>query len=520
MADQVAHVEISHGQVADGTQPSGGGSAQGIGGRLARVSLRGRLVLLTVVAISLAVVVCSTASWFLARDRMINQVDQTLKQSVGPISKTAVRHLASLCGGTEPYDTGLAIPTVVFATGRSCPPDGGDRVVVTPGDVAIAAGSNTDSHAASRIRTGRTRSGKSVRVYVIGMPANQPRGSTAPMAVLVSQPLAPVQQALRELALFLAALAAVVITGTALGARWIARTALRPVKQLTEAVEQIARTQEPGTTITVFGRDEIARLSESFNAMSTALASSRDRQSRLIADAGHELRTPLTSLRTNVDLLVRSDQTGRALPEQTRGRMLATMKAQLVELSTLINDLLELSRPTRAVGTKSLEVVALHEVAARALDRARLRGPGLAFTVDLHPWYVRADAHTMERAVINLLDNAVKFSPPGGAIDVRLRSGTLTVRDHGPGIPAEDLPHVFDRFWRSPSARQLPGSGLGLAIVAQAIREAGGEVSLGAAEAEPAGASAGAIEAGGAVATIQLPGTPTAPPPPASAPGN
>lgn len=513
-------------EAARGARSAGGGSGRQAGGRLARVSLRGRLVVLTVVAISLAVVVCSTASWFLARDRMTSQVDQTLRQSVGPVSKTAVRHLAGLCGGTEPYDTGLPIPTVVFAGGRACPPDGGDTVVVTPGDVAIAASGTTGAHAENRIRTGRTRSGKSVRVYVISMPANQPGGTALPMAVLVSQPLAPVQQALRELALFLAALAAVVITGTALGARWIARTALRPVNQLTEAVEQIARTQEPGTTITVFGHDEIARLSDSFNAMSTALAHSRDRQSQLIADAGHELRTPLTSLRTNVDLLVRSQETGRALPEQTRNRMVAAMKAQLVELTTLINDLLELSRPTHALGAKQLDVVPLHEVAARALDRARLRGPGLTFTVELDPWYVRADAHTMERAVINLLDNAVKFSPPEGSIEVRLRSGTLTVRDHGPGIPAEDLPHVFDRFWRSPSARQMPGSGLGLAIVAQAIREVGGEVSLGPADAaaarsDGAGGAGGGGPAGaggsGAVATIRLPGTPGAPADPPTA---
>ncbi|MFD0329419.1 sensor histidine kinase [Streptacidiphilus monticola] len=121
--------------------------------------------------------------------------------------------------------------------------------------------------------------------------------------------------------------------------------------------------------------------------------------------------------------------------------------------------------------------MALHDIVTRALERARLRGPGLRFDVRLEPWFVRADPHTLERAVINLLDNAVKFSPAEGTIEVRLKFGELTVRDHGPGIPVEDLPHVFERFWRSPSARQLPGSGLGLAIVAQTIRDAGGEVS-------------------------------------------
>jgi two-component system sensor histidine kinase MprB len=177
------------------------------------------------------------------------------------------------------------------------------------------------------------------------------------------------------------------------------------------------------------------------------------------------------------------------------------MKAQMGELSTLIGDLLELSRPTRqqGAGAKPLEVVALHDIAARALDRARLRGPGLEFTVAIDPWYVRADAHALERAVINLLDNAVKFSPAGGTIDVGLRFGTLTVRDHGPGIPEEDLSHVFERFWRSPAARQMPGSGLGLAIVSQTVQACGGEVSL--SNANP-----------GTLATMKLPGAPTPPP--------
>ncbi|WP_323809060.1 sensor histidine kinase [Kitasatospora acidiphila] len=189
------------------------------------------------------------------------------------------------------------------------------------------------------------------------------------------------------------------------------------------------------------------------------------------------------------------------------------MKAQMVELSTLIGDLLELSRPSNAKDSGSLVVVPLHDVAARALDRARLRGPGLVFNIDLNPWYVRADGHALERAVINLLDNAVKFSPPSGAIDICLSSGTLTIRDHGPGIPAADLPHVFARFWRSPSARQMPGSGLGLAIVAQAVREAGGEVSLTSVGPGPDGGT------GGALATVMLPGASVPPPSILPAPG-
>jgi two-component system, OmpR family, sensor histidine kinase MprB len=475
-------------------------------GWLNRMTLRGRLALMSAVAVTVAVLVCATVSWFFAKDQMISQVDATLQSSVNPNPVGTLNYVARACSKVdqEPVQNST---TLIMSTGTYCPTKSDSTVRPTASDYAIASSGTSGPDAQSSLRNGTTVGGASVRVYTVSVGSYNVNGTDMTLAIAVAQPLAPVQDALNKLALIMAAVSLLVIIGSAAAALWVARTALRPVDRLTEAVEHIARTEELGTTIAVSGKDEIARLSESFNSMSTALASSRDRQSQLIADAGHELRTPLTSLRTNVDLLVRSEETGRALPQATRTRMLGNMKAQMVELSTLIVDLLELSRPTRPKGSKPLEVLALHDTTARALDRARLRGPGLTFNVDLRPWYVRADAHAMERAVINLLDNAVKFSPPDASIDVALRFGTLTVRDHGPGIPPDDLPHVFDRFWRSPSARQMPGSGLGLAIVAQTIRDAGGEVTLTAADPKPDGTT------GGALATVQLPGAPTPPPP-------
>jgi two-component system sensor histidine kinase MprB len=248
------------------------------------------------------------------------------------------------------------------------------------------------------------------------------------------------------------------------------------VDRLTDVVEHIARTEDLATTIPAGGTDEIARLSRSFNSMTRALAGARERQQQLIVDAGHELRTPLTSLRTNVDLMLRSETTGRPLPDADKKRLLVNVKAQLVELSSLVGDLLDLSRDEGT--TAASEVVALHEVVENAVRRVRPRGPSLRIDAQVWPWYARGDAASLERAVVNLLDNAVKFSPPGGTVTVRLREGELTVRDEGPGIPADDLPHVFDRFWRSPSARGLPGSGLGLAIAARAVQEAGGQIGL------------------------------------------
>src|SRR5690606_6103029 len=236
-------------------------------------------------------------------------------------------------------------------------------------------------------------------------------------------------------------------------------------------------------------------------SMTSALASSRDLQQQLIADAGHELRTPLTSLRTNIELLTRSEETGRPIPPADRAALLASVKAQMTELAALIGDLQELSPPDTGQHSGRTRIVAWHDTVEAALRRARLRGPGLTLDADLHPWYVRAEPSALERAVVNILDNAVKFGPPGTAVDVRLADGVLTVRDHGPGIPADELPHVFDRFWRSPTARALPGSGLGLSIVARTVQQAGGEVSL-----------TPAPDGDGTVATVRLPGAPTPPP--------
>jgi two-component system sensor histidine kinase MprB len=263
----------------------------------------------------------------------------------------------------------------------------------------------------------------------------------------------------------------------------------------------VARTEDLGIRIPVAedSDDEIARLSRSFNSMTSALASSRELQQQLIADAGHELRTPLTSLRTNIELITRSEETGRPLPPEDRKALLASVKAQMTELASLIGDLQELSRSEGQRGER-VQVVAFQDTVESALRRARLRGPELTITADLEPWFVRAEPSALERAVVNVLDNAVKFSPEGGTIEVRLTEGVLTVRDHGPGIPADELPHVFDRFWRSPSARALPGSGLGLSIVARTVQQAGGEIALSAAE------------GGGTAATLRLPGAPTPPP--------
>ncbi|NJP47011.1 HAMP domain-containing sensor histidine kinase [Actinacidiphila epipremni] len=458
-----------------------------------KLPLRSRLALLTAAAVAVAVAAVAFAAWFITRDQLVRQLDSTLRST-----RVDTRYLnATIATCASTAQTGGNVPPsavgvqVVKADGTRCVGAGSTPFAVRAQDVEVAAGT-----LGSTVHNARTDSGGSVRVYTEPLTAG-PNGALTGFAVSISHPLSEVDKPLTTLAWVLFIVAGIGVLGAASAGLWIARTGLRPVDRLTQTVEHIARTEDLNVRLPVEGEDEIARLGQSFNAMTSALASSRDRQRQLIADAGHELRTPLTSLRTNIELLERSEATGRAIPPEDRRALLASVKAQMTELAALIGDLQELNRPDTA---PVLTVVPLHEIAGTALERARLRGPGLTITAELSPWYVRGEAPALERAIVNLLDNAVKFSPPGGTIEVVLRHGRLTVRDHGPGIPPEELPHVFERFWRSPSARSLPGSGLGLSIVARTVHQSGGTITL--TRADPTGT----------LATLHLPGAPTAPP--------
>jgi two-component system sensor histidine kinase MprB len=268
----------------------------------------------------------------------------------------------------------------------------------------------------------------------------------------------------------------VIIALAAVAGALIARRTTRPVTRLSGAAEEIAATGRMDIAVPTGGRDEIGRLARAFSSMLAALTRSRDQQQRLVQDAGHELRTPLTSLRTNIDTLRRYPD----LAGEPRERILGDLSSELRELSALVD-----------------ELVALAE---RAADRTRRRS-GRGVLVDAEPAAVAARPQALLRAVGNLLDNAVKFSPDATPVEVTVRPGSLQVRDHGPGIAAEDLPYVFDRFYRALGARSLPGSGLGLAIVRQVAEGAGGTVQV------------ANHPDGGAVFTLRLPPAPAAPDP-------
>ncbi|WP_157592557.1 sensor histidine kinase [Solirubrobacter soli] len=308
------------------------------------------------------------------------------------------------------------------------------------------------------------------------------------LAIFVARPLAEVDSSLGTLRWALGLLALAGIALAIVLSRLATRTAIRPVVELTETAEHVATTRDLSRRIDAQGEDEVSRLATSFNTMLEALERSQRAQRQLVADASHELRTPLTSLRTNLEVLAR----GGPPDPGDRDRLRADLVAQLEELSALVGDLVELARDEEPEAPV-VEDVRLDRLVATAVERARRHTPLVTFQTQLEPALVQGVPARLDRAVANLLDNAAKWSPAGSVVEVRLRDGELTVRDRGPGIDPDERHLVFDRFFRSDTARGRPGSGLGLAIVRQVAEGHGGTVA------------AEAADGGGALLRLRLP---------------
>ncbi|GAC1528372.1 MAG: HAMP domain-containing sensor histidine kinase [Acidimicrobiales bacterium] len=415
------------------------------------VSLRLRIILAGAAAVAVAVLLAATGALLTVRHELRYQVDVSLTRNAEVVERLQGSPLAAierrLRGVYQLLDPE---GQVVAAVGAGLP--------VTAGDRAVAQARAPSSRHDAKVE------GVHLRVLTVGLVGGG--------AAQLTAPLDAVDATLKRLVVLLAFL---VLGGVALAAALgtlVARAALVPVERLTGAAERVAATMDLSASIDVTGADEIARLGRALNALLEAVDRSQKAQRRLVADASHELRTPLTSLRTNLELLVRTPE----IDDGSRQAILGDLVAQAVELSTLVGQLVDLEREPLAAEAPAR--IDLHDVIAGAVARARLHSPHLHFRTFLEPTVIVGRLGTVERAVSNLLDNAAKWSPPEACVDVQLLAGIISVRDYGPGIDPADAPYVFDRFYRSPGARALPGSGLGLSIVRQAADDHGGRAWL------------------------------------------
>jgi two-component system, OmpR family, sensor histidine kinase MprB len=426
------------------------------------VTFRTRLVLATTVAVVVAVLAASLGAFLVARNTLLEAADNSL-------TTAAQRVLA----GGEIGSTTATLGQVIDASGAVV---SGGGLPVT-GDVRlVAVGLAPAFFATVRV------DGNQMRELVEHLPP----GTQVESGILINggalqiATLLNASSELKTLALLLGVVALVgVLLAVVLG--WlVARTALVPLNSLTDSVEDVAETTDVSRRLSPGGPDELGRLRRTFNRLLEALESSRRAQSQLVLDASHELRTPLTSLRTNLEVIRRVDE----LSLEDRSVLIDDVLVQLQELTDLVGDLAELARGDQEPApSESLRLDLLVQDAV-AVQNTHGRSKEVTFELDAAPCWVEGHADRLSRAVGNLLDNARKWSPPGQSVSVECKGGEVVVHDHGPGIAEEDLPHIFDRFYRSPAARGLPGSGLGLAIVAQVVRAEGGTIT---AENDPAG---------------------------------
>ena len=425
------------------------------------MSFRARLALVAAAAVALAVVLASAVVYIVVRDELRGTVDDALRDRAAEISRFPLRAIQE---GDRPVLEGPGLGgapgyiQVVQSDGTTIrPPEERVELPVSDHVLSVANGKGgpffSDTHVSD------------VHLRVFTIP-----GSSG-FAVQIARPLTEVDESLDRIRFYLILIALGGIAVAATLGLAVTRAAVAPVRRLTEASERVTETGDLSERIESRGQDELSRLASSFNTMLAALEQSTQAQRQLVADASHELRTPLTSLRTNIEVLAGN----RSLPAGERERLLHDVVEQLGEMTTLIAELIELARGDQPLAKP--EDVRLDLIAADAVDRAGRNQPNVTFTTSFAESLVHGDRATIERAVGNLLDNAAKWSPPGGEVEVAVHEGEVIVRDHGPGIDEEDLPFIFDRFYRARSARGMLGSGLGLAIVRQVAEAHGGAVT-------------------------------------------
>jgi two-component system, OmpR family, sensor histidine kinase MprB len=453
---------------------------------MSRLGFRQRLTLLSAAGIALVLLIGSAATYLVVRGQLRGQIDDSLRDQsaqvvigrdevgIPKLDKETLPQPGQGSGDQTPPRRGLSTrivaPQPAFGNAPSF-----FQLIDSQGD-AVAPGRDKFVLPVTRRAIEVARSGTGAYYTDVEVRGTALRMYVSPSksgrALLVARSLGEVDNALSRLGWSLAITCLAGIALAALAGAIVARGALRPVRTLTATAERITDTHDLGERIETDGDDELSRLGTTFNAMLDSLEGAIRSQRQLVSDASHELRTPLTSLRTNIDLL----RQGVTLSDRDREHLLRDVTRELEELTKLVANIVELARGSQR--DLHLEHARLDELAERVVQRAEARFPSLEFTLEADETTVWGDPEELERALWNLVENAAKWSNGGARIDLTVVGGELTVRDHGPGVPAADRPFIFDRFYRAEAARGQPGSGLGLAIVRQIAESHGGRVEV------------------------------------------
>ena len=418
------------------------------------MTFRSRVITATVAAAAIAVILAAFASFLTTRNAIIHSVDESLSVEANLMTRP---------GGSD-FVNGL----IVLPNGATVPSSPSSKVFVDATVLAVAEGKSSTVFRTVVIGT------HNYRELIVPMVADSIGDITTTSAELL---VTDIDGQVSELRGLIRTLTFVAVGGLllALGlGLFLARTALRPLEEVTNEIETVAETNDLAYRLAEGDEDELGRLRRVFNRLLSSVESSQVLQRQLVVDASHELRTPLTSLRTNAQVLSRAQELN---PDDLR-QLTDDMVTQVDELAALVTDLGELSRGERSEGT--IETLRLDDCLDECVDTARTYARIKEITIDVNVERsnVLGRRDRLERAISNLLTNAIKFTPNGGRIVVESRDGSFSVSDSGPGIAEVDQPFIFDRFWRSASARALPGSGLGLSIVAQVVAELQGSVSV------------------------------------------
>jgi two-component system sensor histidine kinase MprB len=446
------------------------------------VTFRVRVILTVAVAVAIAVLVACLASYLSTRNAVLRSVDESLE---------------GVAARTTPGDQ-ITVPGVGYVfVPATHPIDLNAEPKIDQTVLAVAQGQSPQT-----FRTGRTDEGDIFRELIVPVaagdqvtcpptvPPNTICRTEVSAAEIFYTDISGEQHQLHLLALRLIVIALAGIVAALALSYLASRSALEPLESVTNKIEEVAETSNISYQLEEGRDDELGRLRRVFNKLLRSVDHSQAMQRQLVIDASHELRTPLTSLRTNAQVLRRSEGLSHDDLEQITGDMIS----QVDELTLLISDLTELARAQETVGP--LEEIHLDELVDECVSTARTHARVREVTIDsdVSPSVVRGRRERIVRAVNNLINNAIKFAPERGRVTVQMAGGVIKVADDGPGVDAADAPYIFERFWRSSRARSLPGSGLGLAIVNQVATEMGGSVRVERSE-----------ELGGAQFVLELP---------------